>query len=282
MTGGEGTLVLVATPIGNLGDLSPRAVETLREADVIACEDTRHTRKLLTHAGIHGPELMAIHGHNEASQLGAMLRLLDQGRRIALVSDAGTPGISDPGSRLVAGAAAAGRRVEVVPGPSAVVAALVVSGLPTERWCFEGFLPRRGRARADRLDDIAGDERTTVLYESPHRLAATLSDLARVCGPLRRVAIARELTKVYEDVWRGTLEQAAERAAAAEPRGEHVVVVAGAIPPAEPSDAEVEAALRARLDAGTSTKDAVAATAAALRVPRRRVYRAALGLQGKG
>ena len=281
MTGTGGLLILVATPIGNLGDLSPRAVQTLQGADVIACEDTRHTRKLLSHAGIHGPHLVALHGHNEAALVGLVLRLLDEGRTVAVVSDAGMPGISDPGSRLVAGAAAAGRRVEVVPGPSAVVAALVVSGLPTDRWCFEGFLPARGGDRRARLLALRDETRTTVLYESPHRLAATLHDLADTCGPLRRVAIVRELTKIHEEVWRGTLEGASDHVARTEPRGEYVVVLAGAPPAAAASDADVEAALHTRLRAGLSAKQAVAEAAAELGIAKRRAYDTALRLQGK-
>jgi len=281
MTGAVGVLVLVATPIGNLGDLSPRAVTTLGASDVIACEDTRHTRKLLSHAGIHGPAVIAVHGHNEAAQLGRVLRLLDQGRRVALVSDAGMPGISDPGSRLVAGVAAAGIRIEVVPGPSAAIAALVVSGLPTDRWCFEGFLPVRGRDRRDRLEAVRGETRTTVLYESPHHLAVTLQDLCDACGPRRRLAIARELTKLHEEVWRGTLEGALARVSGTEPRGEHVLVLAGA-PPSQPAtDDEVEASLRARLGAGLGARAAVAETAAELGVPKRRAYDIALRLLGK-
>jgi len=277
-----GTLVLVATPIGNLGDLSPRAVRTLAEADVIACEDTRHTRHLLTHAGIPARRLLAIHDHNEAAQVGRVLGLLDEGLRVAVVADAGTPGISDPGSRLVAAAAAAGARVEVVPGPSAVVAALVVSGLATDRFCFEGFLPRKGADRRDRLAAIAAEARTTVLYEAPHRLAATLADLAGACDPARLVAVARELTKVHEEVWRGTLGAAAARAAETEPRGEHVLVVEGAPRPGPPDDNTVEEVLRARLTAGQPAKEAVAAVAGELRVPRRRVYELSLRIRGAG
>lgn len=282
MTAAIGGLIVVATPIGNLGDLSPRAVASLRQADVIACEDTRHTRKLLTHAGIQGPTLLAVHGHNEAAQVGEVLRLLERGLTVALVSDAGTPLVSDPGQRLVAAVAAAGHRVEAVPGPSAAVAALVVSGLPAERWCFEGFLPVRGRDRRARLGAVAGDERTTVIFEAPHRVIATLADLASACGPLRPVAVARELTKLHEEVWRGTLADAQEHVGATGPRGEYVVVVGGAPPAADASDAELLDDLRGRLASGTTARDAVTETAQALGVGRRRVYALALQLRGEG
>jgi 16S rRNA (cytidine1402-2'-O)-methyltransferase len=268
--------VVVATPIGNLGDLSPRAAEALRSADVIACEDTRRTRKLLTAAGIAGKRLVAVHEHNEAAQSDALVERVRGGERVALVTDAGTPAVSDPGERVVAAVVAAGLPVEVVPGPSALLAALVVSGLPTERFAFEGFLPRKGAERADRLAAVASEPRTVVLYESPHRVEATLRDLAEACGGERRAAVARELTKLHEDVWRGALGDAADHVG--EPRGEYVIVVEGA-PPAPAATAEdVVAALRHRLDAGEDKKTAVAAVAAELDVPKRRVYAAALDL----
>lgn len=274
----SGALVVVATPIGNLGDLSPRAVEALAAADVVACEDTRHTRKLLTHAGVAGRALVAVHDHNEAAATRSVVERVERGERVALVTDAGTPGIADPGARLVAAVAAAGLAVEVVPGPTAAVAALVVSGLPTQRFSFEGFLPRKGPERAERLAAVAAERRTTVLYEAPHRLRATVADLARTCGPARRVALARELTKLHEEVWRGTLGGAVDHVEGREPRGEYVVVVDGAPPPAPAGPADVERALAERLAAGDTTRTAVDAVAAALSVPRRRVYDAALRL----
>lgn len=275
-----GILVLVGTPIGNLGDLSPRAVEVLRTADVIACEDTRRTRQLLTAAGVAaGGRLMAVHDHNEAAQVSGVLRRLAAGRRVAVVTDAGMPGISDPGERLVVAAAAAGYRVEVVPGPSAGVAALVVSGLPTGRSCFEGFLPRKGRDRARRMSEMAGERRTTVLFESPRRVQATVADLAAALGSERRVAIARELTKRFEEVWRGTLGDAVDHLAAREPLGEYVLVIDGA-PEREPATgADVDDALRTRLAAGVDKRDAVAEVAVELEVPKRQVYEAALRLE---
>ena len=272
-------LVLVGTPIGNLGDLSPRAVEALRTADTIACEDTRRTRALLSHLGLPGGgRLLAVHDHNEATAVGDVLSRLDDGQRVVVVTDAGMPGISDPGERLVAAAVAAGYRVDVVPGPSAVLGALVVSGLATARFCFEGFLPRKGTARSQRLTQLATDPRTTVLFEAPHRVRQTVADLAAGLGGLRRVALVRELTKLHEEVWRGTLAGAAEHLSSFEPRGEYVIVLDGAPPPAPAGEADIEDALRARLDAGLDKRSAVIEVAAALGVPKRVVYDLALRL----
>ena len=268
----DGALVLVATPIGNLGDLSTRALEELARADAVACEDTRRTGRLLAHAGIAAPKLLVVNDQTETTAGRDVLARLDRGERIAVVTDAGTPGVSDPGERLVRLAASAGHRVEVVPGPSAAIAALVVSGLPTGRWVFEGFLPRRGSGRTERLAELAGERRTIVLYEAPHRLARTLGDLAEVLGATRQVVVARELTKLHEELWRGTLGAAAARAAEAAPRGEHVVVVAGAPAPPEASDEELAGALADAVGGGRSTRDAVALVAARYGVSRRRVY----------
>jgi 16S rRNA (cytidine1402-2'-O)-methyltransferase len=268
-----GALVLVATPIGNLGDLSPRAVEALAGADAIACEDTRRTGRLLQHAGVTDrPPLLVVNDHTEARRVHEVLERLARGERVAVVTDAGMPGISDPGERLVAAAAEAGHVVEVVPGPSAAIAALVASGLPTARFVFEGFLARKGSGRSERLAELAGERRTVVLYEAPHRLAATLADLAAAFGGDRRVAVARELTKLHEEIWRGTLADAATWAAEASPKGEMVLVVDGAddAPPA--GDEAVVAALRERLAAGASTRDAVAEVSALLGVSKRRAY----------
>lgn len=273
------SLVLVGTPIGNLGDLSPRAVEALRTADTIACEDTRRTRALLSHLGLPaGRRLLAVHDHNEAAEVARVLALLDKGETVVVVTDAGMPGISDPGERLVAAAAAAGHTVDVVPGPSAMVAALVVSGLPTSRFAFEGFLPRKGSARSKRVREIAADTRTTVLFEAPHRVRQTIADLAAAAGDRRRVALVRELTKLHEEVWRGTLGGAVEHLATKEPRGEYVVVLDGAPPPAPATEADIEAALRARLAAGVAKKAAIAEVAEALDVSKRAVYEIALSI----
>lgn len=267
-----GRLVLVATPIGNLADLSPRAERALADADLLCCEDTRRTRQLLTHAGISGRALLSVHGHNEEARLKEVLARLRGGETVALVTDAGTPAVSDPGARLVAAAAGAGIEVTMVPGPSAALAALVVSGLPTDRFCFEGFLPRRGAERRRALESLRTERRTAVLYEAPPRLAATLADLVEACGRSRRVAVARELTKLHEEVWRGRLGAAAEEFAGREVRGELVVVLEGAPAPAGPGDDEVRAALAAQLEAGDTLRDAASSVAAGLGVSRRRVY----------
>ncbi|MEY3361209.1 MAG: hypothetical protein RL531_928 [Actinomycetota bacterium] len=275
----SGALVVVATPIGNLGDLSPRAVEALASVDVVACEDTRRTRGLLTHAGISGSgRLVAVHAHNETERAEDLVERMLGGARVAYVSDAGTPGVSDPGARLVAACVEAGIPVEVVPGASAVLAALVLSGFVADRFTFEGFLPRKGRERAARLAAIAGDERVQVLYEAPGRVAATLADLAAACGPDRPVAIAREITKVHEEVVRLPLGAAAARAAAVEPRGEYVIVIG----PEEPPEVDVDDgllvdAVRAAMAEGASRRDAAATVARAHGVARRRVYELALG-----
>ena len=272
-TGRRGRLVLVATPIGNLGDLSPRAVDTLAAADLIACEDTRRVRQLLAHAGVAaGHRLIAVNDHNEATQVRRVLERLDAGDTVAVVSDAGMPAISAPGERLVTAAAAAGHEVGVIPGPSAALSALVLSGFPTGRFCFEGFLPRKGKARDERIGELATDRRTIVLFEAPHRLRQTLNDLQNALGPLRRVAVARELTKLFEEVWRGTLQSAIEHFGATEPRGEFVLVVDGAPPAPEPGNEEVEGALRSLLAAGVDKRQAIAQVARELDLPKRQVY----------
>lgn len=275
-----GALVVVATPIGNLGDLSPRAVEALASVDVVACEDTRRTRGLLTHAGIPGSgRLVAVHAHNEVERADDLVTRMLAGARVAYVSDAGTPGVSDPGARLVAACVAAGVPVEVVPGASAVLAALVLSGFVADRFAFEGFLPRRGRERTARLAAVADDERVQVLYEAPGRVAGTVADLAAACGADRPVAIAREITKVHEEVLRLPLGTAAEHLAAVEPRGEYVIVVGPAVPRlVEVDDAVLLDAVRRAEAAGASRRDAAAAVAREHGVPRRRVYELALAM----
>ena len=268
----SGSLILVGTPIGNLGDLSGRAVEALASADLVCCEDTRRTGRLLAHAGVSGARLRRVDEHTEAEACDAVCELLTAGATVAVVTDAGMPALTDPGVRLVAAAAAAGHTVTVVPGPSAGLAALAVSGLPTTRFCFEGFLPRRGRARAVRLEQIATERRTTVLYESPHRLRSCLADLAEACGSLRRAVVARELTKLHEEVVRGSLAELCEWSEGPV-KGEVVVVVEGAAESAtEATDDQLRAAVEALVADGVSRRDAAASTAAAYRVSRRRVY----------
>lgn len=273
----SGALVVVGTPIGNLADLSPRAVAELDAADVVGCEDTRRTGRLLAHAGIERPRLIRIDEHTEHEASPEIVALVGAGRRVAIVTDAGMPGVSDPGQRVVAAVAEAGLAVVVVPGPSAVSAAVAVSGLPARRFAFEGFLPRRGAERSRRLAAVAADERATVIYESPHRLAATLVDLVSVCGGGRRAAVAREMTKLHEEVVRGTLD-ALVAWAEGPVKGEVVVVVEGAPVPAGAGDEEIVAALKGELAAGLSTRDAAAAVAARFSVGRRRVYELSLGL----
>lgn len=274
----SGALVVVATPIGNLGDLSPRAVEALSSVDVVACEDTRRTRGLLTHAGIPGSgRLVAVHAHNEVERAEDLVARMREGARVAYVSDAGTPGVSDPGARLVAACVAADIPVEVVPGASAVLAALVLSGFVGDRFAFEGFLPRRGRERAARLAAVAADDRIQILYEAPGRVAATVADLVDACGPDRPVAVAREITKVHEEVVRLPLGAAAAHLASVEARGEYVIVLGPQAPrEVEVDDAVLLAAVRAAMTAGASRRDAAAAVAREHGVARRRVYELAL------
>jgi 16S rRNA (cytidine1402-2'-O)-methyltransferase len=279
---GRGYIVLVGTPIGNLGDLSPRASRALAGADVIYCEDTRHSRKLLSHAGITGVSLRSLHEHNEDHRIDEVLAVVAEGKVAAVVSDAGMPGISDPGSRLVQAAATSGVMVTVVPGPTAVITALVASGIATDRFCFEGFLPRSGKERRQRLDQVATEPRTSVIYEAPTRVAATLAHLGEACGGDRLVAVARELTKLHEEVWRGTLADGAEWASSGMIRGEVVLVLEGApaVEPAVVGDDQLNQAMAARLAAGERTRGVVDDVAASFDVPRRRVYDLALALKG--
>jgi 16S rRNA (cytidine1402-2'-O)-methyltransferase len=275
---GRGALVLVATPIGNLGDLAPRAREVLAEADLICCEDTRRTRALLSAAGIGGRDrLLSLHGHNERDRLERVAACVAGGGTVAVVSDAGTPGISDPGAWLAAQVAAAGETVTTVPGPSSVIGALVVSGLATDRFSVEGFLPRKGPERRRRLAALMADERTSVLLEAPGRVAGTLAELAAL-DESRPAAVVRELTKVHEEVWRGTLGEGARSFAARQVRGEVVLVIGGAPPRPPASDAEVHAAVRTELaqDPEAGPRQVAERVAAALGVARRRAYEAAL------
>lgn len=275
----RGTLVLVATPIGNLGDLAPRAVEELAGAALVCCEDTRRTGRLLVHAGVADARLRRVDDHTERRAVAEVVDLLAAGSRVVLVSDAGTPGISDPGARLVDAVLDAGFEVSVVPGPVAAVAALVASGFATDRFVFEGFLPRKGRERGRRLAEIATERRTVVVYESPNRIGATVEALAEVCGADRRATVARELTKLHEEFVRGTLAELAEWAATT-PRGEIVLVIEGAPEPDDATDDEILAALRGRLSEGVSARDAADSVAAELGVGRRRAYQLTLGIPG--
>ncbi|MGY0634096.1 16S rRNA (cytidine(1402)-2'-O)-methyltransferase [Luteimonas sp. A478] len=235
----RGTLFIVATPIGNLEDLSPRAQRTLAGVAAVCAEDTRHTRRLLSHFGIEA-ELVALHEHNEQSLAARLVQRLEAGESLALVSDAGTPLVSDPGFRLVAAARAAGVKVSPVPGPSALIAALSVAGLPSDRFAFEGFLPAKPGARRERLQKLAGEPRTLLFYESSHRIADALEDMAAAFGSARRAVLARELTKLFETVLDGSLEELHQRvlADADQRKGEFVLVVEGAGDDAEAALAE--------------------------------------------
>ena len=272
-------LVLVGTPIGNLGDLSPRAAAELARADAICCEDTRRTGKLLQHANVERKPLIVVNDHTEGRTVDGILARLAQGERVVVVSDAGMPGIADPGEQLVRAALDAGHAVEVVPGPSAAITAAVISGLPAGRFVFEGFLPRKGSGRSERLAEVAVERRTVVLYEAPHRLLRTLTDLAVACGVDRQVALCRELTKLYEETWRGSLNEAIARGEEVEPRGEYVLVLEGAPAPAEATDDDLITSLQARLAAGESAKDAAAEVADRYGIPKRRVYDLAIELK---
>ena len=269
------TLWLVATPIGNLGDLSPRAVEVLAAAALVCCEDTRRTGKLLQHAGIRVERLAVCNEHTEFERIHDVLTVLASGRDVAVVSDAGTPGISDPGERLVGAAVDAGHTVSAVPGPAAATMAVTISGFASDRYVYEGFLPRKGRDRTDRLADVAAERRTVVLYEAPHRIERTLADLLAACGPDRGVAVSRELTKLHEETVRatlGTLELA-------EPRGEYVIVLAPVDDAVQEADDDaVRALLRAELDGDVSTRDAAASVAERTGRRRREVYQLAVDL----
>jgi 16S rRNA (cytidine1402-2'-O)-methyltransferase len=268
-----GALVVVATPIGNLGDLSPRGARTLCEVDLVLAEDTRRTGKLLAHVGSEVRQL-SLHEHNERDRAAEVVERLQAGQRIALVSDAGTPAVSDPGYRLIAAAVAAGFEVEAVPGASALLTALVVSGLPTDRVAFEGFLPRKGSARRERLAELADERRTVVLYVSPHRADDDLRDLAAALGADRPAALCRELTKLHEQVLRGGLAELAERVERDGVRGELTLVVDGA--PAAVAGPVTEAELVARVRSleagGARRKDAIAEVAQAAGLPKRAVF----------
>jgi 16S rRNA (cytidine1402-2'-O)-methyltransferase len=271
-----GRLVLCGAPIGNVADASPRLADALATADVVAAEDTRRLLRLARDLDVRVARTVSYHDANEAARAVELLALIANGATVALVTDAGMPGVSDPGYRLVAAAAAAGIAVTVVPGPSAVTAAIALSGLPSDRWCMEGFLPRRPGERRTRLAALAAERRTLVLFEAPHRLGAMLADAAAAFGADRRAVACRELTKTYEEVRRGTLGELAGWAAA-EVRGELTLVVAGA--PDVPADATPEALaaeVAAREAAGTARKEAIAETARARGLPKRVVYDAAL------
>lgn len=223
-----GRLTIVGTPIGNLGDLGERARRALAAADVVCAEDTRRTRHLLTAFDIHPALLVSVRQHNEERQAARVVSWLAAGRNVAYVTDAGMPLLSDPGERLVRAVILAAGEVSVAPGPDAATSALMLSGLPSDRWCFEGFLPVKGTPRRQRLAALAAEGRTSVLFEAPHRLHRTVTDLATTAGGDRKVVVANDLTKKFERVWRGSLQAVSERLSELAPRGEFVIVLAGA------------------------------------------------------
>lgn len=270
---GAGTLFVVATPLGNLGDLTARATETLRAVPVVAAEDTRHTRGLLTHIDAH-PRLVSFHAHSDPERLAEVLDLLRQGEDVALVTDAGTPGVSDPGPVLVAAVREAGFTIVPIPGASAVTTALSASGFSADRYLFLGFAPRKGTEREQWLGEAARSTVTVVCYEAANRLAELLGDLSAAAGPDRKGLVARELTKLHEDLRGGTLADLAAHYAAEEPRGEVTVVLQGRTPGVEVVDPDAAAhAARELLTAGRSRKDAVAVLAARFGMPRNDAYR---------
>lgn len=268
-----GTLYVVATPLGNLGDLSPRAADTLKNVAAVAAEDTRHTKTLITHVGSHA-ELISFHAHSSDRALERILDLLGTGKDVALVTDAGTPTISDPGTTLVAAARARDIPIATIPGPTAVAAALAVSGLGADRYLFLGFLPRKGGDRRRLLEVVAESEWTVVLFEAPNRVADLLSDLAEVCGDDRPVAVSRELTKVFEETRAGTLAELAGYYAEAPPRGEVTIVVSGT-GKAAPEEVMIDPETRARelLAHGMSRKDVAEQVAEETGISRNTAYR---------
>lgn len=277
------TLFLISTPIGNLSDLSARAGEVLGGVSRVLAEDTRRSRILLKHLGI-GTPLVSLHAHNEASRVASVLDWLDEGEDLALVSDAGTPLISDPGQRMVEAVVEAGHTLVPIPGPSAVLTALLGSTLPADRFTFLGFSPRSGRDREAFLERIAGAEETVVLFESPERLVALLGDVADVCGEGRRVAVGREMTKIHEEFFRGTAEEARDHYREHRAKGE-VSVVVEAAPlsdgPDEVDEAAAQALGRALLESGEKPSAAARELARRLGIPRNAAYRVVQSLSRK-
>lgn len=274
-----GRIVLAATPIGNVRDGSARLWEALATADVVAAEDTRALRDLARRAGIEvAGKVVAVHDHNEAQSARALVESARSGATVVVVSDAGMPTVSDPGLRVVREAVAADVAVEVLPGPSAVLAALALSGLPTDRFCFEGFLSRKAGERRSALAALTGEPRTMVFFEAPHRLAETLADMAEAFGPERQASVSREITKTHEETRRGSLAELAAWART-EPRGEMVVVVAGR-PADAPSLDEVVAEAVARVTEGERAKDVATDLAATTGIGSREIYAALLAARG--
>jgi 16S rRNA (cytidine1402-2'-O)-methyltransferase len=274
-----GRLILVGAPLGNVGDASPRLRETLTTADVVAAEDTRRLARLARDLGIEiGGRVVSYFEGNEERRTPELAAAMRDGLVVAVVTDGGMPSVSDPGFRLVRAAIDAGIPVTAAPGPSAVTTALAVSGLASDRFCFEGFLPRKPAERRSRLAKLGGEERTLVFFEAPHRLAASLVDLVAAFGAERPAAVCRELTKTYEEVRRGGVAELADWAAEGDPRGEITIVVGGASPTADrPTDNVLLTAVADRQAAGASRKDAIAEVATVYAVPRRELYNLVVG-----
>ncbi|MEH1883441.1 16S rRNA (cytidine(1402)-2'-O)-methyltransferase [Nostoc sp.] len=273
-----GTLYVVGTPIGNLEDITFRAVRILQTVDIIAAEDTRHTGKLLQHFQVKTPQV-SYHEHNRTSRIPELLEHLVNNKAIALVSDAGMPGISDPGYELVKACIEAGISVVPIPGASAAITALSASGLPTNRFVFEGFLPAKTQQRQEHLESLQTESRTLIFYESPHRLRDTLQDLAEVWGSDRQIVLGRELTKLYEEFWRGTIAEAIAHYSQREPQGEYTLVVAG-IPASQPqlTEEELKAELKQLISQGISRSQASRQLAKFTSLPRRQLYQLALSI----
>ena len=268
----EGALFLVSTPIGNLSDLSKRAIEALETADLIACEDTRRTGQLLNLIGVESKKLIRVDDHTEFKKKSKIVEKIRSGYTVVLVSDAGTPGISDPGEELVRAVIENGFNVSVIPGASSVLAALVVSGMSTKRWVMEGFIPRKGKDREEILKEITVEERTVILFESPKRLPATLKDLRQHLGDERLVAVVRELSKLHEEVWSGSLKNAAEHYKSP-PKGEVVIVIEGSDHKTTISDENISILLREARGLGLSARDASDQASRQLGVSKRRAYK---------
>ncbi len=269
----SGVLFVCPTPIGNLEDVTLRVLRVLKEADLIAAEDTRVTGKLLAHYGISKP-ILSYREHQEKRRIAKIISHLEEGRSVALVSDSGTPGLSDPGYKLIREAIECGYRVEVLPGPAAAITALIASGLPTDSFVFEGFLPRKAGERRRLLEELLRSRRTVIVYEAPHRISRFLRELSEI-APERRVAVARELTKKFEEVVRGTAAEVAERLGE-RPRGEMVVVIDKGAPPEEKlSPDELKGEVERLIALGVSKRDAVAEVAEKAGLPRRKVHEAA-------
>ncbi|MBE8967320.1 MAG: 16S rRNA (cytidine(1402)-2'-O)-methyltransferase [Nostoc sp.] len=273
-----GTLYVVGTPIGNLEDITFRAVRILQTVDIIAAEDTRHTGKLLQHFQVKTPQV-SYHEHNRTSRIPELLEHLVNNKAIALVSDAGMPGISDPGYELVKACIEAGIPVVPIPGASAAITALSAAGLPTDRFVFEGFLPAKTQQRQEHLESLQTESRTLIFYESPHRLRDTLQDLALVWGSDRQIVLGRELTKLYEEFWRGTIAEAIAYYTQREPQGEYTLVVAG-IPASQPqlTEEELKAELKQLISQGISRSQASRQLAKFTSLPRRQLYQLALSI----